>query len=277
MYSCTQKIEIKFSKLFLFNFNLLIPVPLDARNLEIEGFEKEGQMVRDDIKKCNWLLLSGKKKSFEKFVKVNYRIKQLLNKPDIKDYLNVSNDPAEIRLISHDNRDLKEISTWLKRDNPSISIYVERVIEYLTENLIYSTNPKSRVASEVSKSKKSDCGGYHSLLCALLRVNHIPAIIDNGYRIDTGGPHVWAWWYNKENKRWNMVDINDFQKGSKSISPRISFGLGLGISNTPKELLIPSRVKRRVSFIQSFCAYPTYRLIKLQSVFNAQVLIRRNR
>jgi hypothetical protein len=267
MYLCSQNIKINFFKLYPFVFNLLIPLPFHAIDIEIKGFEDDAKILKDRVKNCKWIVLSGKKELFKKSICVHYSIRDVLNSPDIDNYFDITGDISELATINHNKRGIRIISNIIKKGCHSQDLYVKRVIDYLTKNLTYTDNPESRMATKVLEKKESDCGGYHTLFCALLRANDIPSIIDSGFRIDKGGPHVWSWWYDKQKNRWEIVDVNDIQQGSISISPRVSFGYGLGISNLSKQLKIPKYVKRRVSFIQSFCAYPTFRLVKLETEF----------
>lgn len=122
---------------------------------------------------------------------------------------------------------------------------VDNISKFLVERLHYHTNPLSRIANDVLQSKLSDCGGYHALFCALLRAVQIPAVPDFGYRLSSNNqPHVWAWWF--DDNQWQMIDLNDRQKGIYHFTPRVSMYL-----NTAPTLLPDYPGAVRPPFIQS--------------------------
>lgn len=120
---------------------------------------------------------------------------------------------------------------------------IAKIKEFILSFIKYEYPPETRVAEEVLDVGKSDCGGYHALFVALSRSVGVSAVMDFGFRALSDQAHVWAWWFNKESKKWVMEDLNDEQ--SKRVpTDRVSFVLG----TNPK--LIPA-YPRSVLFLQS--------------------------
>ena len=114
--------------------------------------------------------------------------------------------------------------------NNNPSLVVNSIVKYLSKNMIYEYPPKTRDAESVAVTMKSDCGGYHSLFVTLMRILKIPAVMDFGARLPGCTPHVWAWWFDMHNKKWNIIDINDIQNNIP-LSHRVSFTLGTGLND----------------------------------------------
>lgn len=144
--------------------------------------------------------------------------------------------------------------------------FITEVKEYLKEKLTYMRDPLTRKASEVADSLTSDCGGYHSLFCALLRSKGVPAVLAFGYRAGySNNDHTCAFYW--KNNSWVREDINDYQNGV-SIQPFLvmSFGSGIDIKtkSTPSfpkpiqfiqhsllwiENFKPNKVKKNLKYI----------------------------
>ncbi len=106
----------------------------------------------------------------------------------------------------------------------------EKVLEYINiiKQIKYSyPRTKYEYTDEILEKKlPQDCLGYHGTLCALLRCSGIPSVLDIGIRlINNDRPHVWLWYFDREENDWNMVDINDSIENPINTS-RMSITLG---------------------------------------------------
>lgn len=127
------------------------------------------------------------------------------------------------------------VEKFAKENNKlSVDEYISKATQTLKSGLKYKgfgTNTiadKYECTDELVKGKKEvDCIGYHSALVAMLRTNGIPAVLDVGFRLGKGDdPHVWAWYWDQE---WKRIDILDDQKavvGDIDLFPRVSVSLG---------------------------------------------------
>ncbi len=106
----------------------------------------------------------------------------------------------------------------------------EKVLQYinLIKKIKYSyPRTKYEYTDEILEKKlPQDCLGYHGTLCALLRCSDIPSVLDIGIRlIGNDKPHVWLWYFDREENDWNMIDINDSKENPINTS-RMSITLG---------------------------------------------------
>ena len=107
----------------------------------------------------------------------------------------------------------------------------DKVLKYINsiKKIRYSyPRTKYEYTDEVLENElPQDCLGYHGTLCAMLRCSGIPSVVDIGFRL-TGDdkPHVWLWYYDRQERDWSTVDINDSIIGESINLPRMSVTLG---------------------------------------------------
>lgn len=107
----------------------------------------------------------------------------------------------------------------------------EKVLQYVDriKQIKYSyPRTKYEYTDEVLENKlPQDCLGYHGTLCAMLRCSGIPSIVDIGFRLtEDDKPHVWLWYYDRQESDWSIVDINDYISKESMNTPRMSVTLG---------------------------------------------------
>lgn len=141
--------------------------------------------------------------------------------------------------VNYDNKEIDMLISKIlgKEKVLNNKLLVKKVKAFLNTNLKYEYSPKTRIASEVAKSLSSDCGGYHSLFCAILRKRGIHSQLCFGFRGDKSDKyHTTSVWF--DGKKWIREDINDLQDNNGIVRPFIPITIGSGIDistkHTPK-------------------------------------------
>lgn len=117
---------------------------------------------------------------------------------------------------------------------------------YLARFLEYEENPTSRVASQVAKVMRSDCGGYHSLLCSLERIKGNPALLAFGFWGNMDEVYHTTAFILKDGL-WQQRDLNDKQDNNGILTPFVPISIGTEIEIKTNET---PEFPRQVEFLQ---------------------------
>jgi|GEM_PF-6594836 len=211
-YKITRNIEVTSST----KLNASIWVAL-ARGAKVK-YSLEPNFVSDTQRAniANWEIKEGTKWAVE----IQEQVDSFPQPPKL--------EPGEYLALDKDliapSKAIQEKAKSLMGSN--ITDTINNIANYLVKELKYQHPPEFRDATTVFNTKQSDCGGYHTLLVSMLRSLNIPSVVDFGMRLPKYTPHVWAWYYNKDSKKWEFIDINDIQDNKTALN-RVSYSLGV--------------------------------------------------
>jgi UDP-N-acetylmuramoyl-tripeptide--D-alanyl-D-alanine ligase len=212
------------------NSCLYIPISRDASNIRVDINESNVKI----LKTFQYGVTNNK--AIQLDVKKNDEITILVDVPINPSHPNLDPEVYKSNGERYTKWKVQGAVEKFAKENRSLNIseYISKATAQLKSGLKYKGYRTNTVADKFEYTdellmggKEVDCIGYHSALVALLRANNIPAVLDIGFRLGRGDdPHVWAWFWDTE---WKRIDILDDQNeiiGDNELFPRVSMSLG---------------------------------------------------
>lgn len=249
VYNENMKFTCKLNIQTISSSKLFIPISRDIQNFNVKINKKtfkEFKTFEYGIYKNKGIAIDAKE-NWE--IELRYHVSDTPKRPQLDPSLCLSNNERYTKwktkgvIQSHAN----------EYSSISISEYISITGKLIKNNVKYKGYTKNEMPDKfeytdeiLEKELSVDCIGFHSLLVSFLRAREIPAVLDIGFRLGKGdNPHVWAWFWDKEWKRIDLLDGIDIQIGDNSLFPRVSLCLG-----TTHLLETPPVQGKTISYLQ---------------------------